>query len=270
MDILRTMVTHRLLFSRLRHPSISNRRSCKRSLPYRKLTRRGPTIGITAGSRTAIIRTLKIALAAGFKLLLSRVNNEAMMVKILRFSALAAISSLAACASIPTGPSMMALPGSGRSFEQFRYDDYYCRQFAYEQIGGTTPNRASISSSAASAVVGAGVGAAAGAAFGGGRGAAIGTGTGLVAGSLAGTHTARASGYASQQRYDTGYVQCMYGKGHRVPVSGQIVSSPYMRGVNQNMSPPYSSYPPAKGVQRGSLPPPPPPPPGIPPPPPPR
>jgi hypothetical protein len=192
------------------------------------------------------------------------------MAKILGLSALAAISSLAACTSIPTGPSMMALPGSGRSFEQFRYDDYYCREFASEQIGGTTPNRASISSSVTSAAVGAGLGAAAGAALGGGRGAAIGTGTGLVVGSLAGTRTASASGYASQQRYDTGYVQCMYGKGHRVPVSGQIANNLYMHGINQYRSPPNSSYPPARGVQRSSVPPPPPPPPGIPPPPPPR
>jgi hypothetical protein len=192
------------------------------------------------------------------------------MAKILGLSTLAAISSLAACTSIPTGPSMMALPGSGRSFEQFRYDDYYCREFASEQIGGTTPNRASISSSVTSAAVGAGLGAAAGAALAGGRGAAIGAGTGLVAGSLAGTRTAGASGYASQQRYDTGYVQCMYGKGHRVPVSGQIANNPYMYGINQYRSPPNSSYPPARGVQRSSFPPPPPPPPGIPPPPPPR
>jgi hypothetical protein len=191
------------------------------------------------------------------------------MAKILRFSALVAISSLAACASIPTGPSMMALPGSGRSFEQFRYDDYYCRQFAYEQVGGTTPNRASISSSVTSAAVGAGLGAAAGAALGGGRGAAIGAGTGLVAGSLAGTHTAGASGYVSQHRYDNGYVQCMYGKGHRVPVSGHVANNPYMPG-NQYISPAHSSYPPGRGVQRSSFPPPPPPPPGIPPPPPPR
>jgi hypothetical protein len=192
------------------------------------------------------------------------------MAKIIGLSALAAISSLAACTSIPTGPSMMALPGSGRSFEQFRYDDYYCREFASGQIGGTTPNRASISSSVTSAAVGAGLGAAAGAALAGGRGAAIGAGTGLVAGSLAGTRTAGESGYASQQRYDTGYVQCMYGKGHRVPVSGQIANNPYMRGINQYMGPPNSSYPPARGVQRSSFPPPPPPPPGIPPPPPPR
>ena len=164
----------------------------------------------------------------------------------------------------------MALPGSGRSFEQFRYDDYYCRQFAHEQTGGATPNRAAIYSSVTSAAVGAGLGAAAGAAMGGGRGAAIGAGTGLLAGSLAGTHTAGATGYMSQQRYDAGYVQCMYGKGHRVPVSGQTGNNPYTAGVNQYNSTPYPSRPPARVIQRNTFPPPPPPPPGIPPPPPPR
>lgn len=160
---------------------------------------------------------------------------------------------------------MMALPGSGRSFDEFRHDDYYCRQFAYEQIGGMTPNRASITSGVGSAAVGAGLGAAAGAALGGGRGAAIGAGTGLLAGSLAGTNTANASGYGSQQRYDTGYTQCMYGRGHRVPASGQVNESP-MSGYNVYMGAPYPSYPPARGIQGGILPPPPP---GIPPPPPP-
>ena len=94
------------------------------------------------------------------------------MLRIFKLSALLALASLAGCASIPTGPSMMALPGSGRSFDQFRYDDYACRQFAYEQVGGTTPNQASVSSGIGNAAVGAGLGAAAGAALGGGRGAA--------------------------------------------------------------------------------------------------
>src|SRR5687768_6534155 len=91
------------------------------------------------------------------------------------------LTSLTACVSMPTGPSMMALPGTGRSFDEFRYDDYLCRQFASDQVGGNTPSRASVSSGVGSAAVGAGVGAAAGAALGGGRGAAIGAGTGALA-----------------------------------------------------------------------------------------
>lgn len=50
----------------------------------------------------------------------------------------AVLLSLSGCASVPTGPSVMALPGSGRSFEQFRYDESDCRQYAREQTGVQT------------------------------------------------------------------------------------------------------------------------------------
>lgn len=86
---------------------------------------------------------------------------------------------LTACVNIPTGPSVMTLPGSGKSFDQFRSDEYECRQYADEQVGGTTPRQASRTSGIESAAIGAGLGAAAGAALGGGHGAAIGAGTGL-------------------------------------------------------------------------------------------
>lgn len=65
---------------------------------------------------------------------------------------------LPACA---TGPQVMALPGSGRTFEEFNADDATCRRFA-----------------------------------------------------------AQREGTASQRRYDMAYMQCMYAKGHRVPVAG--------------------------------------------------
>lgn len=77
-----------------------------------------------------------------------------------------------------------------------------------------------------SALTGAIVGAAAGVAIGGGKGAAIGAGSGLLLGSAAGTG---ASVYASgimQQRYDVAYMQCMYTKGNRVPMSGSFVAAP--------------------------------------------
>jgi hypothetical protein len=179
------------------------------------------------------------------------------MLKIHRLVPLLLVSLLAACASIPSGPSMMALPGSGKTFDQFREDDYYCKQYANEQVGGKTPNKASIASGLGSAAVGTGVGAATGAAFGGGPGAAIGAGSGLLAGGLVGTGTASASGQISQQRYDMGYIQCMYGKGHRVPIPGQIM---YDSPRNQPPGPPSQ---PASGYPI-----PPPPPPGNPPPPP--
>lgn len=170
---------------------------------------------------------------------------------------------------MPTGPSIMALPGNGRSFDEFRYDDYTCRQFALEQ-GGGTPRRAQVSSGVGSAAVGAGLGAAAGAALGGGQGAAIGAGTGMLAGGLAGANAAGTSGSITQQRYDMGYIQCMYAKGHRVPVSGQVQYSPARPAAPQ--AAPYPSAPPPPGGGRPQALPPgvPPPPPGLPPPPPPR
>ncbi len=41
--------------------------------------------------------------------------------------ALPALLLLSACASVPNGPSTMALPGTGKNFDQFRYDDSSCR-----------------------------------------------------------------------------------------------------------------------------------------------
>jgi hypothetical protein len=129
---------------------------------------------------------------------------------------------LAGCAHVPNGPSVMALPGSRLSFEQFRQDDYICQDYASGRIGGSNANQASTDSQIGTAMAGTAIGAAAGAAFGGGPGAAIGAGGGLLAGSAVGVGEGRRSASATQEGYDNAYVQCMYGKGHRVPVSGQF------------------------------------------------
>ena len=184
------------------------------------------------------------------------------MYNMLRRSALLLLFSLGACVSIPSGPSVMVLPGSGKTFDQFRNDDFYCKQYASEQVGGVTPNQASVSSGVGSAAVGTGLGAAAGAALGGGTGAAIGAGSGLLGGGLVGSSTASESGYINQQRYDMGYIQCMYAKGNRVPIAGQIMDNASMSSPRQSIS-----APPRAGDSRRS---PPPPPPGNPPPPPPQ
>jgi hypothetical protein len=133
-----------------------------------------------------------------------------------------ATMGLSACVNLPTGPSVMVLPNNSKSFDQFRNDDASCRLFASAQIGGSSPQQAGVSSGVTTAIVGTAVGAAAGAAFGGGSGAAIGAGTGLVAGSLVGTGAANGAMNEDQQRYDNGYIQCMYAHGHQVPVSGQF------------------------------------------------
>jgi hypothetical protein len=147
--------------------------------------------------------------------------------KLLRLSlGLTGALLLGACVSIPQSPSVLVLPGTGKSFDQFRYDDLECRDFAHVQVGGTSPSQAVSDSVAKSAVVGTVVGAAAGAALGGRSGAAAGAGGGLLIGSAAGAGAGETSGYAVQKRYDYAFVQCMYAKGHKVPVSGRFTSAP--------------------------------------------
>ena len=180
------------------------------------------------------------------------------MRKLLRYSPLAALLLLGACATIPNGPSVMALPGSGRNFDQFRADDADCRQFALDQIGGASANDAAVASGVTSAAIGAGIGALAGAAMGGHENAGAGAAMGLLAGSAIGAGSGQDSGYASQRRYDHAYIQCMYAKGDRVPVSGQLTQGS-ARSYNPPPPPPSSSYtppPPPPGYA-------PPPPPGV-------
>jgi hypothetical protein len=165
---------------------------------------------------------------------------------------------VAACASTPTGPGVMVLPGSGKSFDQFRVDDYECRQYAQAQIGGATANQAAADSGVASAVVGAAVGTVAGAAIGGSRGAGVGAGVGLATGALAGTGAAEVSGRTAQQRYDIGYQQCMYAKGHKIPMAASRYDRrPAYREATPPPPPPPSGTPPPP--PSGTPPPPPPP-----------
>ena len=158
------------------------------------------------------------------------------MKSILRFAP--PLLLLGACTVMPTGPSIMALPGTGKSFDQFRLDDYQCREYANAQIGGATAQQAAQQSGVTSAAVGTVIGAAAGAAIGGREGAATGAGVGLATGALAGTGAAQQSGYDLQWRYDMGYAQCMYAKGHRVPVAGGFEQSTAQPGYAAPPPPP--------------------------------
>jgi outer membrane lipoprotein SlyB len=177
--------------------------------------------------------------------------------------ALASVALLAAgCATAPSGPREMSLPGTGKSFEQFRADDIDCRQYAHLQANGT-PAQAQSDAGVASAAVGTVVGAAAGALIGGNSGAAAaGAGAGLIVGAAAGASAAQHSSWTAQQRYDNGYKQCMYAKGHRIPVRGRFAHRPVATASSApppaapSGVPPDYSAPPA-GIQ------PPPPPPGT-------
>ena len=95
---------------------------------------------------------------------------------------------LSACSTMPSGPSVLVLPGTGKDFDQFHNDDQMCRQFAHNQIAGAQkePN----------------------------------------------------SEEDGQQNYDIYYVQCMYGKGHRVPVPGGL-----MYDTRQDWHPPPPGLP---------------------------
>jgi hypothetical protein len=175
---------------------------------------------------------------------------------------------LGACATVPTGPSVMVLPGSGKSFEQFQADDSVCRQWAHQQTG-TTAGKASSSSTATGAVVGTAVGAAAGAAIGAaagnpGIGAAVGAGTGLVGGTAIGAGQGQGAYHSVQQRYNMAFMQCMYAKGNQIPVARGSVAPGYS---SPSSAPPPSRTPPPPPPRPANVPPPPagtppPPPPG--------
>lgn len=173
------------------------------------------------------------------------------MTPVRRIALVSSLLLLGACTTIPSGPNVLVLPGSGANFDQFRYDDNECRQFAAHQVG-TSAEEAQVDSGVKSAAIGAGVGALAGAIADGSRGAGGGAALGLLFGAVAGAGTANASGRSAQYRYDHSYQQCMYTKGHRVPVAG---------GHSRQQ---YQQYP-QQAPQRAA---PPPPPPGSPPPPP--
>ena len=183
-----------------------------------------------------------------------------------------------ACATVPTGPSVMVLPGNGKSFDQFQFDEGTCRQWAAQQTG-SSPSQTATNSTVAGAGVGTLLGAAAGAAIGAaagspGTGAAVGAGVGLLGGTAVGAGNAQASSGSVQRRYDASYMQCMYAKGHQIPVargSAPAYSAP--RAVSTPPPPPppppSAATPPPPPPSSSSAVTPPPPPIGAPPPPPP-
>lgn len=136
----------------------------------------------------------------------------------------AAVLVLSGCVTMPTGPSVLVLPGSGKSLEEFQSEDMTCRQWAAQRIGMTaedTANRSTVQGAAVGTMIGAGAGALLGAASGhAGSGAAIGAGSGLLLGTAAGAGSGQEYGWEAQRRYDFSYVQCMYAKGNVIP--GQV------------------------------------------------
>jgi uncharacterized protein YcfJ len=158
----------------------------------------------------------------------------------------AAAVLLAGCATAPTGPQVMVMPGAGKSYEQFRQDEDVCQNYAFQATGNAV--RASNDNAVNSAAVGTAVGAVAGALIGAasghaGNGAAIGAGSGLLIGGAAGSNTAAAGGYGAQRRFDNVYVQCMYTRGNQVPVRGDM-----QRSSTRMPPPPPAGYTPSEGA----------------------
>jgi outer membrane lipoprotein SlyB len=137
--------------------------------------------------------------------------------------AVAGSLGLAACAvQPPEGPSFAAMPGNGKTYDQFQQDNARCQQNARYATGPVTPTQAANQSAVGSAVAGTALGAAAGALVGStagavGTGAAVGAGVGLLAGSAIGASNAQASSASLQRTYDINYAQCMAAAGEKVP-----------------------------------------------------
>ena len=89
------------------------------------------------------------------------------MIRTIPAVGLVSVLALSACAvAPPSGPSVMALPPAGKSFEAFQQDDGTCRGWATQQTGGVQPAQAAADSGVGSALlataVGAGIGAVSG------------------------------------------------------------------------------------------------------------
>jgi len=166
---------------------------------------------------------------------------------------------LSSCATMPTGPSVMALPPQYKPFDVFQSEDLDCRNWAAAQIGqqpADAVNQNLAGGAAIGTLLGAGLGAAIGAASGHvGTGAAIGAASGLIGGTAVASGPAYGVGWELQRRYDNAYQQCMYAKGNLIP--GVVTPSPRSNPVPPPPPPPgYTSGPPP-AAPSGTPPPPP-------------
>lgn len=147
---------------------------------------------------------------------------------------------LSGCATLPDGPSIRALPGTGKTFEEFRSADDACRQNSFERVQGLgadlgvteTDQKRAGGETAVHAAIGEPM-------------RAEDTETESRTGSATRPDTRDVSGRDLQHQYDSAYVKCMYLKGHRVPVSGQVIapSSQSASPSSGAASPPSDAYP---------------------------
>ena len=131
--------------------------------------------------------------------------------------AVTASLALAGCATTPTGPTVLVLPGKRVTPTAFQQQDAYCRQFASGQLGNASneaqgaSTRKTVGGTLAGTAAGALLGAAGGNA---GMGAAIGAGSGLLIGGGLAALGAGNSSDTMQRQYNISYVQCMTSYGN--------------------------------------------------------
>jgi hypothetical protein len=134
---------------------------------------------------------------------------------------------LAGCAQTPMGPTVQVMPGPGKSFEAFQYDQMACKQFAEQSVAGQaqSANNQAVGAAVLTTALGAGLGAATGSAWhhGAGTGAAIGAGAGAVTGAAIGSNMSANAQMGIQGQYDNAFAQCMYSKGEMVPGYGPMM-----------------------------------------------
>ena len=161
---------------------------------------------------------------------------------------IAASVALGGCVTMPMAPTVAVMPAPGQPLNEFRSDDYNCRQYARQQLGAD-PNETAGNQVAAGAVIGTVAGAAVGALLGHGRGWATrqGAATGLVMGTAVGAGNAQNTQYNAQGRYNVAYAQCMYSRGAQVPGYGRPAYGPPRgydnRGSYYDRPPPPDSQP---------------------------
>jgi hypothetical protein len=128
---------------------------------------------------------------------------------------------LAACAQTPMGPTVQVMPGPGKSFEAFQYDQAGCKQFAEQAVAGQAQNanQRALVGGLITTALGAGLGGA----IGGGSGAGIGAASGAVAGGALGAAGSSGAQGGIQVQYNNAYAQCMYAHGNAVPGYGPMM-----------------------------------------------
>ena len=161
----------------------------------------------------------------------------------------AVMLGLAGCTvALPTGPTVVAMPGPGMPFARFRQDDTYCRYYASQRTGNGGPAYAASQNSTNTAIGGTLLGTAAGALLGAaggnaGMGAAIGAGSGLLLGSSVAGGNAQGAADSLQAQYNVAYAQCMVGHGNKMEGYAGGSGPSYGYGAPPYAPPGYYAYP---------------------------